>query len=1104
MSSSELTSCTESFSWDASCSARAFGPSKVQTIFGYVVHGQDSASGQPQRSSFYCHRVQQMWELDSLGISPETETVRKKYPEPVWNPQEKKYEMGLLWSSEKRPTSNRVACGLRTNRMAQKLDPAGQREYNEHILKLQRDAVVEPAPSSGNPEDAFFLPHRGLHRNNKLRVVFDGSAKDGVGISLNDYLEPGENLLHRLVSVFLRFRAYPIACQADIKAAFHQISVKEDDRMYLQFLWQGQTMRFRRVPFGLTCSPFMLLASIKKHLLQYHLTHPELCTKLESGLYMDDIAVGFQSVDEAQEQMDLVEHIFQEAGMETHKSRVTGVPSEKAKILGLEWSTEADSLAVNIPEAAPPVTKSQLLSVIAKPFDPFGMLSPWVIEGKVIFQQTWSEPSCPTWDSELPPEMKDRAQKWWKQSEDLNEVNIPRSIGWLREDTRFHVFCDASSKAYCTVVYAVHGGESRFVLAKARLAPLKPSLTIPRLELMAALIGMRLMCFIKETLSVSGPQVHYWTDSMDVLCWIRSKKPLKAFVGNRVSAILEDTTAEQWSHVTTDQNPADLGTRGISLRSLSKKEEWWRGPPFLLQASPVPALPEDGFQVSENAKMEFKGTTPVRCHTAVIDAEADPTPLPAPVPFQLEDCSALKKAVNRTAWLFRFINNARATKENRISGPLQPSERQKALHFWIRSAQQTAYSQEILDLTAQRLISDKSPLAKLRPHLDENDVLRATPRTGEPPIIILPDSHRITDLIIDHAHRLSFHQGVRSTQAALSAEYLVRRRAVRRIVQACTRCRRYKALPYQQSEGALPEFRTFLSRSFEKVGIDYFGPLYIKNGSKVWGLLITCATTRALHLEVVRSQSTEDLQGALRRFLALRGHPSLIYSDNAKSFRKILGILPPGVKWRYIPEASPWWGGFWERLVGCVKAAMRITLHQCHLTHEELIIVFYELAMHLNLRPLTEDVQDGLLTPAHFLFGVTHIQGVISPAVDPTATLDRAWRNRKRVAEQLVKRWTNEYLQSLRAWNTRRRGCLRRTPSVGEIVLVHGEGSRGRWPLGRVEALIPGRDGVVRAVQIKLREKLTRRPVTKLYRLEARTDNEFETTTVNTQLTIQS
>ena len=1065
----------------------------LDTIFGYVIHGVDSSIYQPPRHAYHCRQVDQMWDLDTIGIVPESENGGKALPEPTWNQDENRYEMGLLWSSEQRPVNNQHASIARTNRMTHKLDNNKLEEYHSNISKLHEDAVVEASPASENQESAFFLPHRGLHRNNKLRIVFDGSARDGVGTSLNSYLQAGDNLLRRLVAVLLTFRTHHVACQADIKAAFHQILVKEEDRKYLQFMWQDQALRFRRVPFGLTCSPYMLLRSIQSHLELYQSKHPELCDMLSSGLYMDDVAVGFEAVGEAEKQMVTVQKIFNEAGMEMHKVRMTGMPSDDNNILGMKWQTEADTLSVVIPAAASPKTKRQLLSVISKPFDPLGILSPWVVKGKILFQQTWLDANCPSWDSTLPPETGAQVEKWWNETKTIQEVEIPRSMGHLCDSTSFHVFCDASSKAYCAVVYAIHEGESRVVIAKTRLAPIRPCITIPRLELMAALIGVRLMQFVLTTLGIKVANVRYWTDSMDVLYWIWSKKPLKVFVKNRVSAILEDSKPEQWSYVETAKNPADLGTRGITLRNLISSEVWRKGPPLLHhpdeegadETAPLESL------VSDEAMEEFKKTsTTSKCLTTVTTLEeADSTLCNDTGPFELTNCSTLKQAIHKTAWIQRFIHNARSKREDRILGPLRPEERRQALLFWIKHAQRAVYHKEIQDLSTGRDVSQRSSLRYVRAHLDGEGVLRATPRTGEPAVIILPDLRYITTLIVDQGHRLCFHQGVRSTLALLSAEYLVRRKTVRRTVETCTRCRRYRALPYQQPEGGLPEFRTQPSRSFERIGIDYFGPLYIDNGSKVWGLLITCATTRAIHLEVVKSQSTEDLQTALRRFFALRGTPSLIVSDNAKSFHKIIGLLPASVRWQYIPEASPWWGGFWERLVGSVKAAMRVTLHQCHLSHEELVTIFYELAMQLNLRPLTEDVNDGLLTPAHFLFGVASVKGVVCPVMSPTTTLCRAWRNRKRIAEHLIKRWTSEYLQSLRTWCTSPRGRPTRTPQIGEIVLVHGEGSRGSWPLGRVLSLIRGADGNPRAAVIALRGRRTRRPVSKLYRLEAATEN---------------
>ena len=282
----------------------------------------------------------------------------------------------------------------------------------------------------------------------------------------------------------------------------------------------------------------------------------------------------------------------------------------------------------------------------------------------------------------------------------------------------------------------------------------------------------------------------------------------------------------------------------------------------------------------------------------------------------------------------------------------------------------------------------------------------------------------------------------------------------------------------------MPAFRTEPSRPFSKVGVDFFGPLYVDKGTKVWTLLFTCATSRAVHLELVKSQSTEEVKRALRRFFALRSTPELIYSDNAKTFHALLSHLPRTVTWRFIPEAAPWWGGFWERMVGITKKCLKITLHQCHLSFEELAVTLYELAFHLNLRPLTSS-DDEPLTPAHLLFGVTSIRGVVSHYGMHIDCVDRAWRHRRRIGDNLLRRWNSEYIAALRCWTVSPRGRPARLPAVGDVVLVHGEGPRSRWPLARVESLITGPDGESRAAIILMRGRRTRRPLTRLFQLEA-------------------
>ena len=786
------------------------------------------------------------------------------------------------------------------------------------IPELQRRGLSPTLAASRE----FYLPHHGVHRNDKLRVVFDGSAKDSIGRSLNDYLDSGDNLLVNLPSVLLNFRSGAIGCQADIQAAFHQVVVSEKDRKYLQFFWDETCLRFARVPFGLTCSPFMLLKTVEVHLSRFEESDKELCRLLQSGIYMDDICLNFGRREDAEKGMSRTREIFAEANMTLHKIRMTGDPLPETSVLGLNWETKSDQLSVMIPKFPCPSTKSELLAAMAKPFDPLGLLTPWLIGGKILFQRTWRDMPDAKWDDPLDENIRADVEAWWRNATDM-AVSFPRPLicGGYASNTDFHVFCDASEKVYCAAVYVVHGGESRLVMAKGRLAPLNPNLTIPRLELMAAVSGARLMTFVKESLELEDPSVTFWTDSTDVLHWIKNKKQRKVFVHNRVATILQLTESERWNHVKGVENPADLGTRGISVQAMKESTDWWTGPSFLRQES-TPSVTKEPTRLSSEAQREDKVEVPFRGMAAAkvsLKARQANTRL-----FDITACSSLKMVVNKTAWISRFVFNARRARADRRSGPLSSEERCKALQYWIREAQVRAYDAELKALKSKTLLSKESSLQKLRPRLDEDGILCAVPRTNESPLPILPEFAFITTLIIDEAHRRCFHQGTRSTLAILSGEYMIRRRSVLRVVNTCRR--RYRGKSYRSADGGLPSFRVEPSRAFAKVGLDFFGPLVIAAGTKVWVLLITCATSRAVHLELVKSQHTDEVKLALRRFFALRGTPSLIFSDNAKTFHALLNHIPRSVTWRFIPEAAPWWGGFWERMVGITKKCLKITL----------------------------------------------------------------------------------------------------------------------------------------------------------------------------------
>ena len=169
-------------------------------------------------------------------------------------------------------------------------------------------------------------------------------------------------ICYKLPAVILNFRAGEIGCQCDIKAAFHQVMVKSEDRRFLQFFWTDHLLRFARVPFGLSCSPYMLLKTIETHLDSYEVSDPDLCDKIRAGTYMDDICTTFHSHREAAQGMERMTEVFRNANMQLHKSRISGDCGPDNGVPGMLWSTESDPLAVVIPELPCPKTKRDLRS----------------------------------------------------------------------------------------------------------------------------------------------------------------------------------------------------------------------------------------------------------------------------------------------------------------------------------------------------------------------------------------------------------------------------------------------------------------------------------------------------------------------------------------------------------------------------------------------------------------------------------------------------------------------------------------------------------------------------------------------------------------------
>ena len=288
----------------------------------------------------------------------------------------------------------------------------------------------------------------------------------------------------------------------------------------------------------------------------------------------------------------------------------------------------------------------------------------------------------------------------------------------------------------------------------------------------------------------------------------------------------------------------------------------------------------------------------------------------------------------------------------------------------------------------------------------------------------------------------------------------------------------------------------------------YVRDIFAKRGgmNKVYIALFTCATSRAVHLELVRSLTAESFIKALARFKGRRGTPTLIVSDNGKTFKdsRVQAYCQrDGTTWRFNVEAAPWWGGFFERLVKSVKLSLKKCLRNARLNYEELSTTLVEVEAVLNSRPLTYvyDEFEEPLTPSHLVIGrrilsmqsknysinVPHTQQVLS----------RRAKFLQRILDHFWNRWRSEYLTQLREQHrgSKRVGPLRKV-QVGDVVCIHEKTTpRQLWRLGRVQRLLPGPDGEVRSAVVKVKSgnmpsSEWRRPLQRLYPLEVKQNTE--------------
>lgn len=564
----------------------------------------------------------------------------------------------------------------------------------------------------------------------------------------------------------------------------------------------------------------------------------------------------------------------------------------------------------------------------------------------------------------------------------------------------------------------------------------------------------------------------FYTDSAVVLAWLRTPfHQLKVFEANRVSAILSRSSSEQWHHVRSEDNPADIASRGRFPSQLVGEQLWWNGPSWLYDRHwsvppPIPTL------------------------------LANETAASIPDTSWMTRFSSLQRLIGTTAWILRWVRCLRQPTAS-CTGPLTGEERTGALLRCARQVQQTIFPSAL----------SKHPLSldyrALQPFIDEDGIVRvggrlersSVPHAHKHPVL-LTRRHHLSRLIISDIHDRHFHAGPTLTVSLLRCRFWIpgAYRTAKGIIRECVRCRQINAAPFTPPMGDLPSERVQVCRAFEKVGVDFAGPFLVKESGrrkaatrKTYACVFVCLASKAIHIELVSSLSTDDFIEALDRFTARRGLPTVLQSDHGTNFvgasrflkavhsavyahkqRLLDHLATKGIEWKFIPPRSPHFGGLWEAAIKAAKHLLPQIIGTQPYTFEELNTVLIKIEGLLNSRPLCplrEDPQDwDTLTPGHLLIGAPlhSLPKKEDEVLDPRSR----WKGVQQRTRAMWERWRKEYLHHLQQRTRWTKKDV--SPAVGELVImIERRTPIGVWPVARVSDVHPGTDGVVRVVTVR-------------------------------------
>ncbi|XP_075157839.1 uncharacterized protein LOC142231104 [Haematobia irritans] len=1133
-----------------------------ETVFGWIVTGP--VQSHPKISSFstvvsFCtetnleKQLKRFWEVEEVPqkphISDSDSFCEKLYSDTTTRDVNGRYIVSLPFkpsfteSSLSIGPSRSIAKAQFLRNESRLLRNMDQKEQYDSVVHEYIDLghmVKVPTPAYENFPTHYYLPHHAVIKpdrtTTKVRVVFNASCPSSSGTSLNDVLYPGPILQNDLTLHLLRWRFYRFVFSADIEKMYRQIRVNPKDSRFQRILFRSnpndqiEDFELQTVTFGVNAAPYLAIRTLLQLSNDCSDSHPMASQIIRDDMYVDDVLSGCHDLQTAFEAKNQLVSALNSACFPLRKwtsnsaKLLQSLPKEhvlkqdflvfddssQIKTLGVKWNAMSDCFLFDIQALSPRTryTKRQVLSEISRIFDPAGWLSPIVILAKILMRNVWL--SKVAWDEDITPKCFQDWVQFLQNFSSTNSIQIPRWISYSPIcSLQFHAFCDASENAYAAVIYTRIQLENdsvciNLLTSKSRVAPVK-SLSIPKLELCGAALLADVVESVVPSMKVTNYEIYKWTDSTIVLAWLR--KPAchwKTFVANRVSLIYNKVGVDNWFHIDTRSNPADLASRGVYPKDLVNNSLWWSGPHWLVEPPNCWPLCND---FPSETDLEQKV---VRVHFVADSSDID----------LLERFSSFQHAIRVICYVYRFFLRTHPKYRHSFSfdsTDLTATEVTKVRDKLIVLSQVKYFPDVHEALLQKKTIPKSSSINSLNPFLDGHGIIRAFGRLAYSPAlsynerypIILPYNCPFSRLLVQFTHVLSLHGGNQQVLNIVRLQFWIPKlkNLIKTIIHKCKICVLHRRKLQTQLMAALPPARTILKRPFHNTGVDFAGPFDIKSfsgrGSKIskgYVCLFVCFATKAIHLEATSSLSTSTFLAAFQRFIARRGCPLNIYSDNGKNFvgasREIVKdfliasrsnivsqFAHQQLSWHFIPPGAPHMGGLWEAGVKSFKNHFKKISGGFTYSFEEFCTLLSKIESCLNSRPISRMSEDPTdlnpLTPGHFLTGGP-LLAPPEPSYDthPESVVNR-WQRVKVLQQHFCQRWKTEYLRELHKRNKWKNP--EKDIEIDSVVVIRDENlPPNEWRIGRVVKLYPGKDKRVRVVDVYTAKGVITRPIVKL------------------------